>query len=211
MTFKKTEKEIIRTIVKHGGEVKSLAGVINKSHLFENKGIAIIPDNTNRIFLKKTKYNEHQCKEPLGYIADFVSLINYLIANRLIVVIPFTDSTPLIIGKEKAEWGTHRIIVVNNGEGYITPDNNYFNYFENNQQAYWPCVGAEELLPLSKTLTSWFSVSQELRDLVKNNFKTEEQIRFEKQQRLTWVSIAITGFIGLAGLIIAIIGIIIRC
>ena len=79
MTFKKTEKEIIRTIVKYGGEVKSLAGLINKSHLLEKKGIAIIPDTTNRIFLKKSKYKEHDCKEPLGYIAEIVSLINYLI------------------------------------------------------------------------------------------------------------------------------------
>lgn len=204
MTFKKTEKEIIRTIVKYGGEVKSLAGLINKSHLLEKKGIAIIPDTTNRIFLKKSKYKEHDCKEPLGYIAEIVSLINYLIDNRLIVTIPFQETHPLLLGKERSEWGKQGVIIVNNGEGYITPENNYFNYFEDNQQAYWPCVGSESLLPIAKTLTSWFTVSQELKDLVKNDFKTEEQIRFEKQQRLTWISIIVAGCIGLASLIIGI-------
>ena len=201
MTFKKSEKEIIKTIVKYGGEVKSLADVINKSHLFEKKGIAIIPDSNNRIFLKKAKYNEHQQKEPLGYIAEFVSLINYLIEKRLIVIVPFNESVSLVIGKEHSRWGKHGVIIVNDGEGYITPESNYFNYFENNQQAYWPCVGSEELVPLSKVLRSWFTVSQELKEMVKNNFKSEEQIRFEKQQFLTRVSIIVAIILGLLGIV----------
>ena len=49
MNFKNTEKEIIKTIVKYGGDVKSLADVINKSHLLENRGIAIIPNNRNLV------------------------------------------------------------------------------------------------------------------------------------------------------------------
>lgn len=209
MTFKKTEKEILKAIVKYGGDVKSLADVINKSHLLEKRGIAIIPDNKNLIYLKKTHYEDWDDKEAFGYIADFVSLICYLIDNRLIVTIPFRNSQPLVIGKEKAEWGK-RCIVINNGEGIIQEDQDFFNWYENNQQAYWPCTCSEEFMPISKTLTSWFSVSQELKDLVKHNFKTEEERRFSKQQRLTWISIIVTGFIGLAGLAIAIISLLIR-
>lgn len=206
MKFKKTEKEIIQTIVKYDGEVKSLADVINKSHLLEKRGIAIIPNNRNLVYLKKTKYDDWDDKEAFGYIADFVSLINYLIDNRLIVTIPFRESIPLVIGKEKSEYGRN-CIVINNGEGIITADQEFFNWYENNQQAYWPCTVSEEYMPISKTLTSWFSVSQELKDLVNHNFKTEEERRFIKQQQLTWISIAFTAFIGIAGLIIAIISI----
>ena len=36
MTFKKTEKEIIKAIVKYDGKAKSLAEVFNKSKLLEN-------------------------------------------------------------------------------------------------------------------------------------------------------------------------------
>ena len=63
MTFKKTEKEIIKTIVKYGGDVKSLADVINKSHLLEKRGIAIIPDNKHIIYLKKSIYQDWDDKE----------------------------------------------------------------------------------------------------------------------------------------------------
>lgn len=200
MTFKKTEKEIIKTIVKYGGDVKSLADVINKSHLLEKRGIAIIPDNKNLIYLKKTLYQDWDDKETFGYIADFVSLINYLIDNRLIVTIPFRNTQPLVIGKEKSEWGKRGGIVINNGEGYIVADQDFFNWYENNQQAYWPCTCSEEFMPISKTLTSWFSVSQELKDLVKHNFRNEEERRFVKQQRLMWISIVVAIAIGLLGL-----------
>ena len=54
-------------------------------------------------------------------------------------------------------------------------------------------------MPISKTLTAWFSVSQELKDLVKHGFKTEEQRRFSKQQWLTWISILVALSIGILG------------
>ena len=151
--FKNTEKEIIKTIVKYGGDVKSLADVINKSHLLEKRGIAIIPDNKHVIYLKKTIYQDWDDKEAFGYLADFVSLITYLIDNRLIVTIPFRESIPLVIGKEKSEYGRNGI-VINDGEGFITEDQEFFNWYENNQQAYWPCTVSEEYMPISKTLTS---------------------------------------------------------
>jgi hypothetical protein len=210
MTFKKTEKEIIRAIVKYGGDVMSLADVLNKSHLLEKRGIAIIPDNTHLIYLKKNLYQNWEDKEAFGYIADMVSLISYLIDNRLLITIPFRDSQPLVIGKEKAEYGVKGGIVINDGEGFIVADKDFYNWYENDQQAYWPCTCSEEFMPISKTLTSWISVSQELKELVMNDFKTEEQIRFDKQQRLTWISIIVAGVIGICSIIIGVVGFIIR-
>ena len=63
---------------------------------------------------------------------------------------------------------------------------------------------------ISTYLDCWVSVCQELKNLIDVDFQSEEQIRFEKQQRLMWISIIVTGFIGLAGLIVAIIGILIK-
>ena len=104
MTFKNTEKEIIRTIVKYDGEVKSLAEVINKSELLEKRGIAFATDGRNGfIFLKKDQYN-YADKEPLGYTADLVSLINMIIEKRYLVIIPLDSSPELIIGRKKSEW-----------------------------------------------------------------------------------------------------------
>ena len=101
MKFKQTEKEFIKAIVKYDGKVKSLAEVINKSHLLEDRGIAVVLYNqNNHIFLSKKKYN-FDSKEPLGYISEIVSLINSLIEKRLIIIIPLVSDDVLVIGREQ--------------------------------------------------------------------------------------------------------------
>lgn len=202
MKFKKSEKEIIKTIVKHGGSVISLADVINKSHLLEKKGIAILPNNRNLMYIRKDMYEDWDDKEPYGYIAEFASLLQYLIDNRLLIPIPYNGSTPLVIGKEKSSWGMQGTITVNDGEGIITPEHEFFYWFEKGQQAYWPCECSENFLPISQLLTDNYTISKELQELVKHNFKSEEERRFAKQQCLTWISIIIAGLIGLGSLII---------
>ena len=58
MNFKKTDKEIIKAIVKYSGEVKSLVDVLNKSQILEKRGIAIVPcGQPSYIFLRKEKFN----------------------------------------------------------------------------------------------------------------------------------------------------------
>lgn len=213
MTFKNTEKEIIKAIVKYGDDKNSMAQVINESQLLEKRGIVIAwgahGTNCSYVFLDKQKYDWHDNKA-LGYISEMISLIHLLIDNRLITLIPVNTRGADVIGRRKYKLSRPGWIELE--DAMIDVDSNMGNWFDHNQQqTYWPNRYSEQDLPTSQLLDCWFTVSQELKDLVKNNFKTEEQIRFDKQQRLTWVSIAITGFIGLAGLIIAIIGIIIRC
>lgn len=45
MTFKKTEKEIIKAIAKYGDNEKSLAEVLHQSKLLEKRGLAIVHEN----------------------------------------------------------------------------------------------------------------------------------------------------------------------
>ena len=95
-------------------------------------------------------------------------------------------------------------------DAFLEVESNMGNWIDKrtNEQTYWPNCFSEQEIPISQYLECSFSISQELRDLVKNDFKSEEQIRFQKQQRLQWVSIFVTGIIGLAGLVLAIIGLI---
>ncbi len=206
MKFKKTEKEIIETIVKYDGEVKSLAEVINKSGLLEKKGIAIVTDGRrSTIFLKNDKYDIDD-KEPLGYVTELVSLINMLIEKRYLITIPLECSQELVIGRKSSRWLKPGWVIVDECE-YVDAEN-MFNWINSNhQQIYSPVTCSENVFPIGKTIYTWFTVSQELKDLVENNFKTEEDSRFEKQQRLTWISIIVAGLIGLASLIIGVIGI----
>ena len=207
MNFKKTEKEIIKTIVKYGGDVKSLSEVLNKSELLEKKGIVVaFESNQSYVFFDKEKY-DYDDKQPLGYLTELISILKYLIANRLITVLPIGEQVSLVIGRKESRYG--RIDCIETYDAIIFVGDRY-NWMDKKtrDQTYWPCRYSEKELPLYNYLNCWFSVSQELKDLVRHNFKSEEEVRFQKQQRLTWISIAVAVVIGLGSLIIGVIGLI---
>jgi hypothetical protein len=202
MTFKKSEKEILKAIVKYGEKENSMAKVLNKSKLLENKGIVIaFASNRNYVFCDKKKYNWEAVKA-ISYIAELISLIRYLVDNRLITVLPINLRDVHALGRQKARLARPGYTEVD--DAILEVESHMGNWMdkETRDQTYWPNCYDEKELPISTYLECWFSVSQELRDLVKNNFKTEEQVRFEKQQRLTWISIGIAALLGLLGVIL---------
>jgi hypothetical protein len=211
MTFKKTEKEIIKAIVKYGDGKCSLAEALDKGKLLEKKGIAIIHANgRNYVFLDKAFHDDWFANDGLGYVAELIALKELLVQMRLIVLIPYVSAYSHTIGVNGFRGVKPDVYVTDENEVICLAERNV-NWFDNNRnQKCWPCDYSEKEMPLAHFFNCAYSVSQELRDLVKHHFKTEEEIRFIKQQRLTWISIAVTGFIGLASLIIAIIGIYIR-
>lgn len=203
MTFKKTEKEIIKAIVKYGDEKNSMAQVINESRLLENRGIVIAfgahGTNCSYVFLDKEKYDDDD-KNALGYISEMLSLIHMLIANRLITLIPVNSRGADVIGRQTYRLARPGWIELE--DAMIEVDSNMGQWLNSlGQQACWPSRYAEQQFPISQYLDCWFTVSQELKDLVKNGFRSEEQIRFSRQQRLTWISIAVALGIGLLGLL----------
>lgn len=209
MTFKETEQEIIKAIVKYGGEVKSLAQVINKGQLLEKKGIVIaFSSGRNYVFLDRDKYEWHDNKA-LAYITEFINLIQYLADNHYITLLNDNSRGAHVIGRKESKWIRPGWIAVE--DAIIDVESDMGNWYDaNNQQTYWPSCYSEQELPITRYLDCWFSVNEKLIELVNNEFESEEKIRFDKQQRLMWVSIFVSGFIGLVGLIVAIIGILIR-
>ena len=210
MTFKKTEKEIIKAIVKYGEKDHSMAKVLNKSKLLENRGLVIaFASGRNYVFSDKQKYDWEDAKAN-SYISELISLLKYLIANRLINILPINVREAHVIGRQKARLARPGYIEID--DAILEVDSNMGNWADKatNEQTYWPSCYTEKELPISTYMECFFSVSQELKDLVKHDFKTEEQIRFEKQQRLTWISIAVAGTVGLLSLIISVIGLLIR-
>ena len=74
MTFKKTEKEIIKAIVKYGGEVKSLVDVLNESKILEKRGIVIMP-HEERCYIFLHKYRNLKCNTiPRQGLSQYCSL-----------------------------------------------------------------------------------------------------------------------------------------
>ena len=202
MSYRKSEKEIIKTIINYGDEVKSLADVINESALLEKRGTAIVPSimspsTTNYIFLDK---EEHEDNNALGYVRELVSLVIKLIHKRLIIPIPFHDTERIVIGKKNSKWDKPEQMMIDNGKEYVVFQSGGANIVNlNGEQLNWPVECSEQRLPISRVLNCWFSASLELKDLVKHIFKTEGQRHFNKQRCLTWISIAVAIAIGIAG------------
>lgn len=202
MNLNKTDKEFIRAIVKYDGKAQSLADVLNKSRLLEKRGIGIVQHyDKNIIFLRKDIYEEWFDRNGLGYVVELLSLIDTLIKKKYITMIPFITDDILVIGAKESKWFRREIISVNDNEAICVADRNE-NWFDaSDPQKYWPCTFADDELHIGNIFNVAFSVNEELRTLVKNNFKSEEEIRFIKQQRLTWISIAVAAVLGILGII----------
>lgn len=210
MTFKKTEKEILKAMVKYGSKDCSIANVLNKSRLLEDRGIVMaFENNRNYVFLDKQKY-DYEDVNAVGYITELISLIKYLIENRLITILPINTRETLVVGRRNSRYAKPGYIVVD--DAFLEVESNMGDWIDRatRQQTYWPNSYSEREFPLSKYLECSFSVSQELRDLVKHDFKTEKERRFRTQVRLTWISITVSIIIGLCSLIIGVFGILTR-
>lgn len=205
-TWKKSEKEIIKAIVRYGGEAKSLGEVLNKSKLLENRGIGIVQyGGETIIFLRSDKYNAPDDSNGLGYVAELLSLIDTLIRQKLIVMIPFCIQNTLVIGAENSKWLEPEIISVNGTERIYVAERNINWVDSNDQQKYMHCVIPEQKFPIGNIFNMSFSVSEELNNRVKHKFKSEEDLRFCRQQIATWVSIFIAITIGFFSIYISLV------
>ena len=114
-------------------------------------------------------------------------------------MIPCQQSNTFVYGAEQNNWQEMDILFVNKNEriSFEFPKG-WFN--AKGEQIRYPIYYTDNEMNIGNKFNLSFAVSQDLKDLVKNNFKSEEQIRFEKQQWATWISIGVALFIGLLGI-----------
>ena len=206
MTFTKAEKEIIKAIVKYGGEEGSLADAINRSHILEKRGwnIVVGDDNEYYLFYRNDRYNYEDEQMLRGYLAELLALLDKLYIERLLVAFPFSGNRPLVIGKENVTRYRFDINSVDNGREYIVLTKFGFGWYAKNKEPLYCWDKCTDMVrPLENQLFSAYHVSQDLRELVKHNFRTEEECRFRKQQLATWISIFVAIIIGLLGLFVS--------
>jgi len=128
MTFKKTEKEIIRAIVKFGEKENSMAKVLNKSKLLEKRGIVIaFASSRNYVFFDKNKYDWEDAKA-ISYISELISLLKYLIANRLITILPINVRELHVVGRQHSKLSRPGYIEI--GDAYLEVDSNMGNWID---------------------------------------------------------------------------------
>ena len=203
MTFQKLEKKFIKAIVKYGDDAESLADAINKSHILEKRGwnIVIGDDGRYYLFFRQDKYDYDDEQKVRGFLAELLALIDKLYSERLLVAFPSSHNRPLVIGKENVTSYRININTVDNGKEYIVLSQMGFGWYGMNKESLYCWDECTEMVrPFTEYLFSAYHVSQDLIELTKNDFKSEEQIRFEKQQLLTRISIGVALIIGLLGI-----------
>ncbi len=203
MTFKKSEKEFIKALVKYSDEAESLADAINKSHLLEKRGWNIVVGDDGKYFLfyRQDLYSYEDEQKVRGYLAELLAILEELYNERLLIAFPSTHNRPLVIGRENVTRCHLETRSVDNGKEFISFSRIHFGWYDRSGNPLYCWDECTEMVrPLEKLLFSAYHASEDLKELVKNNFKSEEDIRFVKQQWLTWISIAVAIIIGLLGI-----------
>ena len=159
------------------------------------------------LYVKKKEFDNLELRKKEYYLfIELISLIEYLKTNRYITIFPMDDgndsglmvmkesfnawtdpkSNILYFNKHGLHLNTSAQIVDKTGkiiyEGFILTPGMY-NWILENMQGL-------------------VVVSEELRDLKSNGFKTKEDRKFKKSQNVAWVSIFLAFFIGFSSLII---------
>ncbi len=203
MKFSKEEQEIIKILVKYSNKGGNIATVFNFTQLLEKRGIGLV--NAGReelIFFRKDLHPNFFPGNGSPYISMLLNLLEQLIDKRLLVLGNSITSAPLVIGALESRRERPNVLVVNESEVIFLEGFNKGWYDANGKEKY---NGDDDrsgrLAKLTNYLYHSYSVSEELKDLVKHNFKTEEQIRFAKQQLTTWVGIGVAILIGILGII----------
>ena len=206
MILNKADKEFIKAVVKCHDDAESLADAINKSHLLEKRGwnIVVCDDRKYYLFYREDKYDCEDEQKVRGFLAELLAILDKLYSERLLVAFPSSYTNPLVIGKKNVTRYRIDINKVDNGKEYINLSQLGFGWYatKNNESLYNWCECTDMIRPYEKLFFSAYHVTQDLKELVKNDFKSVEEIRFQKQQLLTWISIAVALIIGLLGIFI---------
>lgn len=204
MKFSKEEKEIIETIIKYEDSCNNIATAFNASGLLEKRGIAIVDaGGVTLAFFSQEKYPDFFPSGKSPYMSLLLNLIERLVQNGSIICGDSADADPLVIGAKSSRWEKRNALSVNDTEAIIL-EGPYKGWYDKTtrQMLYWEWNEyGNQLKRVCHYLHSNFSVSEELKELVKNDFKTDEEIRFAKQQRITWISIIVAVLLGILGII----------
>ena len=204
MKFSKEEKEIVKVIVKYANNSENIASAFNDSGLFEKRGIAIVDaGGVTLAFFNREKHPDFFPNAKSPYLSLLLNLIEKLVQNGSIICGDSADANPLVIGAKSSRWKKRNALSVNDTETIIL-EGPYKGWYDKATGQMIYCEWNEWGNQLSRVcdyLHCDYCVSEELKDLVKNDFKTDEEIRFAKQQWMTWISIGVSTLLGILGLI----------
>ena len=204
MKFSKEEKEIVKVIVKYANNSENIASAFNASGLLEKRGIAIVnAGGVTLAFFSQEKYPDFFPSGKSPYLSLLLNLIERLVQNGSIICGDSANANPLVIGAKFPRWEKLSMLAVNDTEVIIL-EGPYKGWYDKTtgQMLYWEWnEWGNQLSRVCHYLHSDYCVSEELKELVKHKFKTDEERRFTKQQWATWISIIVAIILGVLGII----------
>ena len=204
MKFSKEEKEIVKVIVKYANNSENIASAFNASGLLEKRGIAIVDaGGASLAFFRKDMHPNFFPNAKSPYMSLLLNLIDNLVQNQLVVCGSSVSADPLVIGAKSSRWEKLNMLAVNTTEAIIL-EGPYKGWYDKTtgQMLYWEWnEWGNQLSRVCHYLHSDYCVSEELKELVKHKFKTDEERRFTKQQWATWISIIVAIILGVLGII----------
>lgn len=203
MKYTKEEQEIIKLIVQNEGKGLSIAQVLNYSRFLEKRGVAIIDVNGSQIICsRKDIYPDYFDSRSSVYLVNLLALIDRLHGKGCLKFCNQSFQRPLVIGVQNSQWAKRDVITTDYRDTIVLAGHHKAWYGADNKEKYWMLeIWDAAKLNIPNYIYSEYIVSQDLKDLVKNKFKSDEQRRFAKLQLATWISIAVAIILGILGII----------
>ena len=211
--FNKREREVIKMLANLDLANTDLFSFFLHRNYFTKESekalFVLTKQKTVLLYLKKDIFNDFsKRKEELGRLFELLSLIIYLKEYRYITIYPNPEvlKTDLYVMRddfnsiEISKEDPTKVLLSNEGLFLRTSNPEYIYDADSNIMFIAVSLGEDVFNLIIENFMGLLYVSEELIELTKRGFKSQEEKRFKKQQVATWVSIFIAFSIGIWGI-----------
>jgi len=210
-TFNKREKAILDMLVNISNESPEFFSFHLQNSYFRNltaSALFVLPQTKQIIlYIPKIDFQDpNKRKKIMIEFLEFLSLIKFLKNERFIDVIQLADITqPLYImgkGFDKAqEDPVSKFIILNDQGDHIDP-NQFQLIMDSNSDVIFEGSGLtnEIYQQIIENCMGLLFVSEDLKEFVKNKYKSKEDLRYKYGQIATWTGIGLALVFGILGL-----------
>ena len=210
--FNQRERKIIEIISNVGiDNTDTFSKILQEKYFTEERGRILIINHVTKdvlLFLRIEDFNIiSQRTKAIGELWELISLVSYLIDERLLTVLDMQSNSQidfLYQGFSRGINSSPASITFQDKDGttsLILPD----KITKSDGSISFKSVSFRDLYePINKKLSGLIYPTEGLIFLVNNKYTTSEDLKFNKQNIISWVSIFIAFLIGLISIILSI-------
>jgi hypothetical protein len=211
-TFNKREKDILNMLFNISNETPELFSFYLKKKYFQNltsSALLVLPELKKIILhIPKIDFDDLDKRKRITIeFIEFLSLIKFLKDERYIDIIQIDDLIPNIdlLGKDfdKIEEAPAKKkgFTLNERGDYIIPSHSELIMNSNSETIYQGVEFKNDIYKqVVENCMGLLFVSEELREFVKNKYKSKEDLRYRYGQIFTWIGIMLALVFGVLGL-----------